>query len=149
MGRTHGRSGAHREADPYWAVARFLQGHDRLALAALAFTGYETFMPRMRQLAGMHWRTLPLFSSYLFVRVTKGIWRPIERTMGVAGLVKFDERPARCPDSEIARLLAMGGPDGIVRLPSVRPQHHVRGVSPGARVRITEGPFSWLRSIMR
>jgi transcription antitermination factor NusG len=106
-------------------------------------------MPLMRQLVALHWRTVPLFVPYVFIRVgSDGIWRPIERTMGIAGLVKFDDdRPARCPNSEIARLLSMAGPDGMVRLPSAQPQRQPRGISPGVRVMITKGPFSGFQAL--
>jgi hypothetical protein len=36
--------------------------------------------------------------------------------MGVVSVVKFGPAPARCPDEEIARLIARADPDGIVRL---------------------------------
>jgi transcriptional antiterminator RfaH len=141
MSRRNGRRGERRETDPYWTVARYLPGLHRLALAALALAGFETFLPLTRQLVALRWRTMPLFAPYVFVRVgSDGMWRPIERSMGVAALVKFEERPARCPDAEIGRLLNMANPDGMIRLPSARARRP-RGISPGVRVRITEGPF--------
>ena len=74
----------------------------------------------------------PLFPGYLFVRVVDR-WRRIDRTMGVIGVVKTGETPARCPDNEIAALLARTDPDGIVRL-SVPPFPSRSGApSPPAR----------------
>jgi hypothetical protein len=60
----------------------------------------------------------PLFPGYLFVRVVDR-WRAFERSLGLA-LVKFGAAPARCPDAEIAKLIARTDPDGVVRLPARR-----------------------------
>jgi transcription antitermination factor NusG len=133
--RRHGRV-EHREADPYWACVRFLPNHDRLALAALALGGYEVFMPRTRTLVALRWRTVPLFAGYLFTRVVNGQWRPIERTAGILAVVRFDETPARVPDTEIGKLISRASADGIVRLPQPRARRPRRE---GMRVLITEG----------
>jgi transcription antitermination factor NusG len=82
----------------------------------LAFAGgFETFAPKTRIRAGARWRTAPLSPSYVFVRIIDR-WRAVERSMGVAGVVKFGAVSARCPDEEIAKLIAKTDPDGIVRL---------------------------------
>jgi transcriptional antiterminator RfaH len=62
--------------------------------------------------------------------------------MGVLSLVKFGDTPAKCPDEEIARLIALADPDGVVRL---RPPGTPLGRSafmPGARVTVTQGPLA-------
>ena len=125
----------------FWAVVRAEPGHDRLAVASVTLAGFETFAPKTRIQAGAKWRTVPLFSAYFFARV-EDHWRAIERALGVAGLVKFGLTPARCPDEEIAKLIARSDPDGVVRL-AARPSSQTgrSGLAPGARVRIVDGPL--------
>jgi hypothetical protein len=119
-----------------------------LALAGLSLTGYETFMPRTRQRVGLRWRTLPLFAGYFFARIVDGRWRAIERSLGVHSVVKFSEAsPAKCPDAEIAKLIARSDADGVVRLPTPRSQRLPRRSLPGARVVITGGALRGFEAI--
>jgi transcriptional antiterminator RfaH len=109
----------------YWAVVRVRARQEALAADQLEKAGFEVFAPKTR--AG------PLFPTYTFVRID-GHWRAIERTVGVLGLVKFGEAPARCPDGEIAALQRRVDARGLIRLPSPRPRR--RSIPPGAKVRI-------------
>jgi transcriptional antiterminator RfaH len=65
-------------------------------------------------------------------------WRAIDRTVGVLSLVKFGDAPARCPDSEIAKLQAQIDELGFVRLPPPSKTRH-RSIPIGARVRVAGG----------
>jgi transcriptional antiterminator RfaH len=127
----------------YWAVARTDPNHERLAGESVAQAGFETFAPKQRVRVGARWRTVPLFPGYLFVRVVDR-WRIRERTQGVLKLVKFGDAPARCPDAEIAQLIARADPDGIVRLPPPPPAARL---SPGATVVIADGPLQGFTAI--
>jgi transcriptional antiterminator RfaH len=100
--------------------------------AHVTWEGYETFVPKTKVLIGARWRAAPLFVGYFFVRIVDR-WRVIERTIGVLGLVKFGDTPARCPDAEIAKLRTRADADGLIRLPWRRI---------GDRVRIVDGPFT-------
>lgn len=131
---------------PYWAVTRAAPNHERLAVESVGQAGFETFVPRIRVKAGSQWRTQPLFGSYFFVRVVDR-WRVIERTMGVLSVVKFGASPARCPDEEIAALLARADPDGIVRLAARPPLLSRRALTPGVVVAIADGPFRGFEGI--
>jgi transcription antitermination factor NusG len=133
---------------PYWAALRVVPGHDRLAAESVALAGFETFTPKIRVRCAARWRTVPLFAGYFFVRVVDR-WRILERTMGVAGVVKFGAAPARCPDEEIAKLLERSDPDGVIRL-QARPSHaspRQRIIAPGAQVAIAGGPFRGLNGV--
>lgn len=128
---------------PYWAVARAVPQHDRLAAASVCQAGFEIFVPRIRERSGVRWRTTPLFGCYFFVRIVDR-WRAVDRAIGVLGLVKCGEAPAKCPDAEVAALLQRSDADGIVRLAarSPLPSGTPRPVlSPGAAVTIAGGPF--------
>jgi transcriptional antiterminator RfaH len=123
--------------DPYWAVARTLPNHDRLAAECIA-RSFEIFVPKVRTRFG----ATPLFPCYLFIRIVDR-WRVIERTMGVLSLIKFGDKPAKCPDNEIALLLARADPDGIIRLGPRRSLNGTRStLAPGATVTVTGGPLA-------
>lgn len=95
----------------YWAVVRAVPHHDRLAHEGVALAGFETFVPKIRTRVGAQWRTTPLFGCYFFARIIDQ-WRAIERTIGVANVVKVGPVPSRCPDEEIAKLIARVDQDG-------------------------------------
>jgi transcriptional antiterminator RfaH len=126
---------------PYWAVARAVPRHDRLAAECVALAGFETFVPKIRVKVETRWRTTPLFAGYLFVRIIDQ-WRALERTMGVLNVVKVGVTPSRCPDAEIAKLIDRADPDGVIRL-NARPRASSRNVfAPGAQVSIAGGPLA-------
>jgi transcriptional antiterminator RfaH len=107
----------------FWAVARTLTRRESFAADRLMTSGFEVFVPRTR--------SGPLFPGYLFVRI-EDRWRVVDRTLGVLGLIKFGERPARCPDREIETWQSQTDAHGWVRLPERRPN----GLSPGDTVRV-------------
>lgn len=126
----------------YWAVLRSAPGHDVLAYEGVCRAGYEIFTPKIRIRAGARWKTNPLFGCYFFVRVVDQ-WRALERTIGVLSVVKSAGLPARCPDEEIATLIARSDADGIIRLSSSLTSQSVvrRAFEPGAKVAIADGPL--------
>jgi transcription antitermination factor NusG len=130
----------------YWAVVRAIPQHERLAAESVGRAGFETFIPRIRARSGSRWRTIPLFGVYFFARI-EDRWRAIERAMGVLDVVKFGAAPARCPDEEIAKLIARADPDGVVRLQARPPSASSRTFAPGAHVAIANGPFAGLDAI--
>jgi transcriptional antiterminator RfaH len=127
---------------PYWAVLRSAPSHVTLAYEGVVRAGFEIFTPKIRTRVGARWRTTPLFGCYFFARVVDQ-WRVLERTIGVLNVVKAAGAPAKCPDEEIATLIARSDPDGVIRLSScLTPQAVVRrSFEAGARVSITDGPF--------
>jgi transcription antitermination factor NusG len=70
-------------------------------------------------------------------------WRILERTIGVLSVVKTAGLPAKCPDEEIATLIARSDADGIIRLSSSLTAQSVvrRAYEPGAKVWVIDGPF--------
>jgi transcription antitermination factor NusG len=132
----------------YWAVLRSAPGHDILAYEGVVRAGYEIFTPKIRTRVGARWRTSPLFGCYFFARVIDQ-WRVLERTIGVLSVVKAAGMPAKCPDEEIATLIARSDADGIVRLSSGLTSQSVvrRAFAPGAKVEIADGPFRGFRGL--
>ena len=84
--------------------------------------------------------------SYFFVRIVDQ-WRIIERSAGISGVVKFGATPAKCPDEEIAQLLARADPDGVIRLNRSPASSASRNFEPGAPVMIADGPFRGLGGV--
>lgn len=125
----------------YWAAVKTIGQRESFAAEAVAVRGFEIFLPRVRALVGVKWKTGPLFPGYIFVRVVDR-WRLLERTMRVISVVKTGETPAKCPDAEIGALLERSDPDGIIRL-SARPAPQIvrRAFAPGEAVTVTGGAF--------
>jgi transcriptional antiterminator RfaH len=126
----------------YWAVLRSAPGHDVLAYEGVVRAGFEIFTPKIRTRVGAKWKTNPLFGCYFFARVIDQ-WRVLERTIGVLSVVKAAGMPAKCPDEEIATLIARSDADGVIRLSSNLTSQSVvrRAFESGAQVTIVDGPF--------
>jgi hypothetical protein len=128
---------------PYRAVLRSAPGHDILAYEGVVRAGYEISTPKVRIRAGARWRTSPLFGCYFFARVIDQ-WRALERTIGVLRVVKAAGVPARCPDEEIATLIARSDADGVIRLSSCLTSQSVvrRAFEPGGESADRRRPVS-------
>jgi transcriptional antiterminator RfaH len=109
--------------------------------------GYETYLPllaktdRRRERRGM--ASEPLFPRYLLVRLMPGYdnMGPIRSTIGVSGLVRFNDEPAVVADAIVDSLKRMADVD--TGLHSVRRPALVRGDS----VVIDEGPLAGVQAI--
>jgi transcriptional antiterminator RfaH len=121
----------------YWAVARTMLRREAFAASRLEAAGFEIFAPKIAERD----RPAPLFPGYLFVAIVDR-WQTIDRTLGVIGLVKAGDHPARCPDAEIAKLRGQVDAAGLIRL---RPS--LEAFQPGARLRITGGPLCGVDAI--
>jgi len=109
--------------------------------------GFETLFPRTRRsvraASGMVVRTESLFPRYVFIHSDPSLQSlaPVRSTRGVCTIVRFGGEPARVPEAVIEQIRSrMEGDDGFVRL--APPE-----LTPGAKVRIQEGPFSGLDAI--
>jgi transcription antitermination factor NusG len=114
----------------YWAVARIRPRWAPFVTSRLKADGFAIFAPETK--------TGLLFPGYLFVQIVD-FWQPVDRTLGVLGLIKCGEAPSKCPDAEIAKLQTWIGSDGFVHLPERRPPR--REIPIGAKVRIMPGGF--------
>ncbi len=91
-----------------------------------------------------------LFPSYLFVQFdrTQDQWRSIASTLGVASLfMSSDFSPTPVARGVVENLIAKGRPgDGVIddryRGPEMPRDTSENDIQPGARVRITSGPFA-------
>ena len=117
---------------------------ERFAQIHLQSKGLEVFLPQlvMPQSAIATRRVVPLFPSYLFVRIdifsgesAYVIWSP-----GVKYLVSFNGVPASIDDSVIAFLRDRSDSRGQIQAAS--------SLKRGQRVRVTGGPFEGLEALI-
>lgn len=115
------------------------------ALEHLSRQGYEAFLPRLRREVLRRGRRdvveEPLFPHYLFVRLSEVTdnWAPIRSTRGVAGLVRFGERPLAVPDAVVNAL----------REPVPATEQAVEPLfKSGDRLRIVAGPLAGLEAVL-
>lgn len=126
-----------------WYAIHCKPREDARAEANLQFQSYEVFRPlarlRRRHQGRQTTVTESLFPRYLFVQLDDSAenWAPIRSTRGVAGMVKFGNRPAEVPETIIRALEAQLDPD--TRCVDLTRQSEWRK---DQRVRITEGPFA-------
>jgi transcriptional antiterminator RfaH len=123
---------------PYWTVARIERRSEPLVIERLEADGFETLAPKIRARR----QIAPLFPRYLFVRI-ETVWRAVDRTPGVIGLIRFGDEPAKCPDAEVESLKSRMDAEGVVRLPKppTASSRMKPTFKPGAKVVIADGPF--------
>jgi transcription elongation factor/antiterminator RfaH len=123
-----------------WFVVHTLPYQENRAQVQLENQRYRTFLPKrertIRRARKLTTVVAPLFPRYMFIILDPehDRWRPVNSTLGVAGMVVQGERPQPVPPGIVETLIASSGSDGLLKL---RPQLNV-----GDRVRLTQGPFA-------
>jgi transcriptional antiterminator RfaH len=121
----------------YWCAARLIRRREAFALHCLAASGFETYLPRLREQRVLRGRkvlvTPPLFPGYAFVLITLQ-WHAARWAPGTCGLIMDGAQPARVPDAVIAEIRSREC-DGLIELPQRPP------LRPGDAVRVLRGPF--------
>jgi transcriptional antiterminator RfaH len=129
------------EVAVFWAVARFHQQREHLAIECLRLNGFEVYVPRVKEKRLLRGRkvsvAVALFQGYGFVRIEQQ-FHVVRKTPGVIDLVMNLERPAKVPDEEIDKLRARER-HGVVVLPPKPPP--LPDFAPGDRLRVRVGPF--------
>ena len=122
---------------PPWYAAYTLPRHEKAVAEHLAFRKVETYLPlylSARRWAGRRALVqLPLFPSYVFVRISAGERIRVLEHPSVLRLVTFGGRPAPLADGEIERLRA------ALQLGKAEPFPFL---IPGKRVRVKSGPLA-------
>jgi len=81
----------------YWAAAQLQPQRERLAQHCLTLNGYETYLPRLREVRLSQGRKVevrpPLFPGYCFVAITLQ-WHAARWSVGVVRLVMDGAAPA-------------------------------------------------------
>lgn len=132
----------------HWCVVRSAPRQEQRAETNLLRQGYNAFYPhifkQVRHARKVSTKAAPLFPGYLFVSIdpSRTSWSPIQSTYGVAGLVRFGERPATLPPGLVERLRALSGPNGIATRQGA-------GLSIGDTVRVNGGVFDdWVGQVI-
>src|SRR4249919_1288886 len=102
----------------FWSVAQTETRREGTAASFLADQGYTTYLPRIRII---HKRIVPLFPSYLFVRIVDRWWS-VNQTIGVIQLLTAGDAPAQVRDGIVEAIRAKER-GGIVRLPPPQGLH--------------------------
>jgi transcriptional antiterminator RfaH len=118
---------------PYWAVAQTEPSREHVARMFLMREGFDTYVPRIKHRK----RILPLFPTYVFVRVIEGRFYRIRSTIAVIKILMSGDAPAHLPERVIIDLKKKEH-GGFVKLPP--PPGH--GLKIGQPVRITSGSFA-------
>lgn len=118
---------------PYWTVAQTEPQREHVARMFLMREKFDTYLPRIKHRK----RILPLFPTYVFVRIVEGKFYPVLWTIGVIRILMSGEIPAHLPERVILELRKREH-GGLVRLPPPPG----RGLKIGQNVRITTGSFA-------
>jgi transcriptional antiterminator RfaH len=114
----------------FWSVAQTETNREGTAVHFLGQQGFETYLPKIIAKR----RIVPLFPSYLFVRI-QDHWWSIGNTIAVIDLLMSGDHPARLKD-EIVNTIKAKEKNGFVKLPEPR------GLKRGDRIRIRQGSFA-------
>lgn len=129
---------------PQWFAAYTASRHEKHVSAQLAERRVESFLPLYQTVHNWKNRTrarleLPLFPSYVFVRIPPGEKGAVLQVPGVLSLVGSKKEAWALPDFEIEALRAGLG--------QRRPEPHPYLVV-GDRVRITSGPLAGMEGVL-
>lgn len=120
-----------------WTAATLQPGGLVKATKNLDAQGFENYAPR--HYCHLARKVMPLFPGYLLVKMGTAFDEAIKYTRGIAGVVQMGLVWCQAADSEIQKIKALEGPDGLVRLPRMLEQ---RKFGPGGRARLVRGPMS-------
>jgi transcription antitermination factor NusG len=132
-------------AEPHWYAAYTRSNHEKQVAGQLASRGVEHFLPLYQTVHRRKDRrvrlNLPLFPSYVFVRLPLRDRLQVLQISGLVHLVGFGGLPTTLPEQEIETLRAGLGGD-------LRAQPHPY-LTAGRRVRITNGPLASMEGILQ
>jgi len=115
------------------------------------WTFYPQRLPTIRHARqeGEGKRPIAYLPGYVFVQILpRQDWTIIEDRPHVIRVLKaVDGNPYRLPDREMASLIALAEPDGLIRTPPKPPSLRII-FDPGERVRIMEGPFAGFEAVV-
>jgi transcription antitermination factor NusG len=126
-----------------WYVVSTRPRHEKTVVEQCQQRGVESFLPLY--VAQRAWKTrkakveLPLFPTYLFVRMTLFDRLKVLTIPSAVSLVSFGGVPATIPDRQIEAL------SNAVRSRNIEPYEYL---SVGKRVRINDGPFEGLTGVI-
>ncbi|HKM66367.1 MAG TPA: UpxY family transcription antiterminator [Candidatus Acidoferrum sp.] len=130
--------------EAHWYAVYTCANHEKRAAAELRARGVEYFLPLYSSVR--HWNKrrvnleMPLFPSYVFVRIALGDRLRVLQIPSVVHLVGFAGRPAALPDEELEMMRA-GLACGLLAEPHP-------SLTVGRRVRVKYGPLAGLEGFL-
>jgi len=127
----------------HWYAAYVVARHEKVVAAQLLRRSVESFLPLY---SAVHWWKnrparveLPLFPSYLFVRIFAAERLRVLEVPGVVHLVTFHGVPEAVPDDEI---------ESLRTALLLRPSEPCSYLAAGRRIRIQVGPLQGLEGVV-
>ncbi len=129
----------------HWYAIYTRPRHEKKVFEQLVEKRIESYLPlitRVRQWKDRKKKVeMPLFNSYLFVRIDYKSRFAVLQTKGVVKIVNFNGVPAVVPDWQIESLRKM-----LEHPEKIRLENYIR---PGEIVEVVEGPFKGMRGTVR
>ena len=139
-----GQQWTHIGSELFWYAAYTSSRHEKTVAEHLRQREVECFLPLYETVRrwnnGRHRVQLPLYPSYVFVRMGLRDKLRVLQVPGLVQLVTFQGVPAALPDSEIETLRSALA-SGVLAQP-------YRYLSVGSKVEICRGPLLGLRGIL-
>src|SRR5215472_10122512 len=133
------------ESQLFWYAAYTVSRHEKTVAQHLLQREVECFLPLYESVHrwknGRHRVQLPLFPSYVFVRMGLRDKLRVLQVPGLVQLVTFQGSPAALPDAEIETLRGALA-SGVLAQP-------YRYLNVGSRVEICNGPLQGMQGILR
>lgn len=138
------QNGQNAGSQLFWYAAYTASRHEKTVAEHLRQKEIECFLPLYETVRrwnnGRHRVQLPLFPSYVFVRVEPRNKLRVLQVPGLVQLVSFQGAPAALPDAEI-ETLRTGLTAGVLAQP-------YRYLNVGSKVEICRGPLQGMRGIL-
>jgi transcription antitermination factor NusG len=126
-----------------WCAAYVIARHEKVVADQLARRSVESFLPLYRSVRSWKNRRahveLPLFPSYLFIRISVAERLRVLEVPGVVHIVSFHGMPVAVPDEQIEALRM------ALELRRSEPYPYLAA---GARIRIKVGPLQGLEGVV-
>ncbi len=129
---------------PHWFALKTRSRHEKKVEHQLKQKGIECFLPMYESIR--YWSDrkkkveLPLFSCYLFVKITLKEKMNALQTDGAVHFIAFDNIPAPIPDEQIDSLKKV--------IDNNLPIAHVNDWNIGQKVEVKSGPFKGVRGVI-
>ena len=125
-----------------WYVCTTKPRAEKVAARELHGAGIECYLPllktRRKWSDRMKWVELPLFRSYVFVRVNKDNYTKVTAQYSVSRFVTFEGRAAPIPDEQIETIRLLLNEGAELEVVSDK-------LSPGEKIIVQAGPFLGLQ----
>ena len=123
---------------PQWVAVYVYPRHEKAVAKELELKGYEVYLPLQRLLREWHdrrvWKEFPLFTSYLFVRISANQLFTLEHEKGVSFAIRFNDTVGIVSDEEIyaiRKLIAAGNELHVKNINSLKKGSKVRVLKKG------------------